>query len=551
MNMRYALAWAAALVAASLGSASLLTTLIPDQAVESAALLDWNVNARDVPPAFVGISVSAANRGSGLVQPPEPGQPSGATHENAFSGAAALRAKVLRFPDDISQSYHWASAYATSQVDTDRFVSLAQFADVADMMITVNMMDGADDEARNWVEYVNGPASSTFGKLRQDRGHPEPFNVRYWLMGEDITDNQERFPSASSYVEAALANASDMKNVSASIQVGLWVAPGVTEAERAWNNELVSSLKILDPGQRDKANGTLVDFLGVAVTVEVPNRPVTDATLFDSLYGAAADRARQVLERTEQANQLLDPSLPLAVYRYDLDYAVDGWNQDKGDSLGATVAITGMLNEFMRHDSLFTVIYRGLNTDGYGAVLKVTTRYDLPTAQQFELNPVGEVLASFAQYLGGRSIQVEYAGYGATGADASRAFYRAPPLGDIGLQERVPMVSIGSCFDTDQGQMVIWLASRSKQQDVKVHVRVVAEPGVRLGPLGPDDTSEPVIQQVTGSTIAADRYTGFDRVRSAGREVVLPMGAPEDGIFEFDLTLPPHSVSTVVFQLVM
>ncbi|HEX9710204.1 MAG TPA: hypothetical protein VGB42_09600, partial [Candidatus Thermoplasmatota archaeon] len=71
--MRYVLAWAAALVAAMLGASSLLTTLIPEGTVEATAILDWGVNARPVPGSFVGISVSAANRGSGVVVPPEPG----------------------------------------------------------------------------------------------------------------------------------------------------------------------------------------------------------------------------------------------------------------------------------------------------------------------------------------------------------------------------------------------------------------------------------------------------------------------------------------------
>lgn len=548
--MRYALAWAAALVAASLGSASLLTTLIPDQTVDAAALLDWGVNARDVPPTFVGISVSAANRGSGLVEPPEPGQPEGPTHKNALSGAAALQASILRFPDDVSQSYHWSTAYGSSRVDTDRFMRLAGSAGADDTMITVNMMDGSDDEARNWVAYVNAPSSTQFGQIRTERGHPDPYEVLYWLLGEDIMDRPDRFPSALSYVEAALANASAMKTVSRSIQVGLWVAPGDTEEERAWNDALVVALKSLDPGQVNPSSEPLIDFLGVAVTAQVPNRPVTDATLFNALYGYAADRARTVLERAEQVNQRLNPSLPLAVYRYDLEFAEDGWNQDKGDSIGATVTITGMLNEFIRHDSLFTVIYRGLNSDDYGAVLKVTTRYDLPTARQFDLNPIGEVLASFAQYSGGKSIQVEYSGAGATAADASHAFYSAPALGRIGLQERVPLVSIGSCFDTAQGQMVIWLASRSAQQPVTVHVRVQVDQPVALGPAGPDGTVRPVIQEVTGSTIATDRYTGFERVIATGREVVLPTTSATEGVFEFELTLEPHSVSTVVFRLV-
>lgn len=37
-------------------------------------------------------------------------------------------------------------------------------------------------EARDWVEYCNGNTSTVWGKVRASRGHPEPYNVRYWRV---------------------------------------------------------------------------------------------------------------------------------------------------------------------------------------------------------------------------------------------------------------------------------------------------------------------------------------------------------------------------------
>jgi len=41
-------------------------------------------------------------------------------------------------------------------------------------------------EAAAWVEYANGPANSKYGAMRAANGHPEPFRVKYWEVGNEI-----------------------------------------------------------------------------------------------------------------------------------------------------------------------------------------------------------------------------------------------------------------------------------------------------------------------------------------------------------------------------
>src|SRR5207247_7474793 len=37
-----------------------------------------------------------------------------------------------------------------------------------------------------WVEYCNGKADSRYGSMRVANGHPEPFEVKYWEIGNEI-----------------------------------------------------------------------------------------------------------------------------------------------------------------------------------------------------------------------------------------------------------------------------------------------------------------------------------------------------------------------------
>jgi len=65
--------------------------------------------------------------------------------------------------------------------------------------ITVPLQFGSEKEitdARDWVEYCNGDSSdpkNVWAALRAARGHPEPYNVKMWYLGNEIAW-QLRFP---------------------------------------------------------------------------------------------------------------------------------------------------------------------------------------------------------------------------------------------------------------------------------------------------------------------------------------------------------------------
>jgi hypothetical protein len=533
--MRYFLTCVAALLSASIGSSSVLTALIPEGTIEANLTIDWTLNPQPAAGRFVGVSLSAANQGNGVFPSPEAGVSNG-----AIAGASQLRADVLRFPDDVSQSYHWrATLGSRSTLDTDTFGFLANRSSIADMMVTVNMVTAAKEDAWQWVSYMNSPTTTEWGQERAKHGVAEPYNAHYWLLGEDIASYKVAFPTATDYVRSARENATAMKLVSPSIEVGLWITDGSSEELRTWNSEMLTAASAADVGLRGpvcEVSG-LFDFLAVRVSVDVPNRPVTDQALFPTLYSYAAERARTVVQAAEQAAQSVGCPPPLAVYRYDLDYGLEGWNFDKADSMGAAITLSGMLNEFMRHEAVFTTIYRGLNTDSFAAVLKVPRRYDVPQNERFALNPIGELLATFGQYFAGTALQIDFGGAGAT---ASKAFYHGPAVGRIPSQEPVPLLTIGASFDLVANQMVIWISSRSSNDRVVVHV-TVRNTGTHTF------QAHTLAQAITGPTLSADRYASFDRVQALGHDQPITVATPEAGTSTFDLEVTPISINT--FQI--
>lgn len=62
--------------------------------------------------------------------------------------------------------------------------------------IPMNEMDAYIQEVLDLIEWANGPATSAWGKLRAQAGHPDPFNLRYIGIGnEDLISDvfEERF----------------------------------------------------------------------------------------------------------------------------------------------------------------------------------------------------------------------------------------------------------------------------------------------------------------------------------------------------------------------
>ena len=70
-------------------------------------------------------------------------------------------------------------------------VGVHEFSDWCDaantkMMLAINLGSRGLDEARNFVEYVNGPTGSYWGDLRKKNGRAQPFDVKLWCLGNEM-----------------------------------------------------------------------------------------------------------------------------------------------------------------------------------------------------------------------------------------------------------------------------------------------------------------------------------------------------------------------------
>ena len=75
-----------------------------------------------------------------------------------------------------------------NHVGTDEFIDFCRLTG-AEPMICLNAGDGTPEEGAEWLEYCNGSIDSKYGALRAKNGHPEPYNIIYWEIGNELYGN--------------------------------------------------------------------------------------------------------------------------------------------------------------------------------------------------------------------------------------------------------------------------------------------------------------------------------------------------------------------------
>ena len=153
-----------------------------------------------------------------------------------------MRAPLQAVTEDETQPY--SHGYDMHEIDTDDYIALCREIG-AEPFITVNLAWDSPEQCAAWVEYCNGPASSEYGRLRAERGHPEPYNVRFWSLGNEMGYGHMEGPmQAEKYAEAGLAAARAMLQVSPELQICSSGPYSALDTARVW---IEGSAKALAP----------------------------------------------------------------------------------------------------------------------------------------------------------------------------------------------------------------------------------------------------------------------------------------------------------------
>ncbi|MBP5622771.1 MAG: hypothetical protein J6X44_12230, partial [Thermoguttaceae bacterium] len=109
-------------------------------------------------------------------------------------------------------------------------------------------------EVCDWVEYCNGDASTKWGAVRAQNGHPEPYHVKYWEIDNEVRSSDT---PANVYVKIINDLVPRMKEIDPSIQViacGSW-----TGDKMRWDSDIIKgagkNFDFLSTHRYDDPNG--------------------------------------------------------------------------------------------------------------------------------------------------------------------------------------------------------------------------------------------------------------------------------------------------------
>ncbi|MFC1525425.1 alpha-N-arabinofuranosidase [Candidatus Latescibacterota bacterium] len=79
---------------------------------------------------------------------------------------------------------HWGGLTENNHFGTHEFMDLCEQLE-CEPYICGNLGSGTVREMQQWVEYLTVPAGGPMANLRRDNGHPEPWKVRMWGVGNE------------------------------------------------------------------------------------------------------------------------------------------------------------------------------------------------------------------------------------------------------------------------------------------------------------------------------------------------------------------------------
>ena len=105
------------------------------------------------------------------------------------------------------------------EVGIDEFAALCREVG-AEPFISLNLAWDRPQECAAWVEYCNAGEESEWGRLRIERGHAEPYGVRYWSLGNELGYGHMEGPNSTrEYSEKARACAEALRAADANVEL--------------------------------------------------------------------------------------------------------------------------------------------------------------------------------------------------------------------------------------------------------------------------------------------------------------------------------------------
>jgi len=397
-------------------------------------------------------------------------------------------------PDKRPPRYDFAwHALESNDMGIDDYMKLTRILHL-EPYICVNDGFGDAFSAAQEVEYVNGAATTPMGKLRAANGHPEPYHVKWWNVGNEMYGSwQLGHMSLADYSIKQNMVVDAMRKGDPDITI---VASGATPAEMTTTGagHSITGKAVTDFGDplADWDGGLLAHSAGHFDVLAEHEYPRAEEA-FDAQQGkfvpvndSLADKARRLPNRMRcvveawQEYQKRFPQLDMSKIQVSVDEWVPGRVSIGGSAFGsfgggvfAALSAAEGLQEMFRHSNLFVV-------SGYTA-LSGLLGHDKTDAT---VSPVGLMFEMYRRHYG--TIPVEVTG-NSPQPDIAGAVNVDKPQTPSG-SPTYPL-DVSAAFTADRKTLTVAIvnATQSPQQLEANFAGVTLEGSGRLWQLAPPD----------------------------------------------------------------
>jgi alpha-N-arabinofuranosidase len=235
-----------------------------------------------------------------------------------------------------------------NHVGTDEWFALNKSIGCQNI-VCVNLGLGTINDACDWLEYCNYKKGTYYSDLRAKNGHPEPYGVKIWDLGNEVDGEpwELGYKSSEDYVKIGREAAKAMKSVDPTIKL---VASGSANIEPTgkwvdWNRNVLDGL------------GDKIDYLSI--------HRYWDAS--PDYYVFMGDRAMDFEEKIRVTAGEIDAVSVKKNFKNPIYISVDEWGTIGRDFLNV-LPIAQCFNSFIRHADIvkmsdYTMLTSLLSTD--------------------------------------------------------------------------------------------------------------------------------------------------------------------------------------------
>ena len=171
-----------------------------------------------------------------------------------------LKPALIRWPGGgYADSYHWMNGIGPqadrvtehwiwddmdpNALGTDEYIHLCHLTGAApEICINIgpptantSLRQQYVREACHWLAYCNAPVTNKWGAMRAKYGHPKPYNVKYWEIGNEVWWGRDGL-TVTKYVQVLHQFVPALKRIDPSIQI---IACGTGGLNQTWNQQLI------------------------------------------------------------------------------------------------------------------------------------------------------------------------------------------------------------------------------------------------------------------------------------------------------------------------